>query len=570
MGLKRGQIEFEIEREEIRRRRFERLHRADMRGQLKQMMGESAEFRGLQEAVIRTVVRGDGPIVQITPTGGGKSLTFMLPAFCTPDGMTIVVTPLVALENDMEERCRKMGIDGYVWKSRGVQRGASLVFVTPESAVTKGFRSFVERMHGQEKLDRVMVDECHTALEWTKTFRPRIGQLGSALQEFGLQVICLTATLKRTEERLLYAQLGFEAERVRLFRERTTRRNIEYRVEIIEDREGEGVGRRSGGQRSAQEGARRWKQNGSAAKNNKGEEEDEVIERVCEVVKTWTEVNHNEGKVVIYGGTIERVKKIAASLDCVGYWNKAGSAEDKARWMEEWRTSVGGKSGWIVATNALGLGVDVPDVRLVVHAGMPRRLRDFVQESGRGGRDGKRSESVVVVQSSWMKEQQEIWTKRREERDRGGDNGVSEEGAVSKQAYEWEEDVVEFVEGKECRREVLDREMDGFMGRVGCEVGEEERCDVCRERALRMEAQVSRRGTSWVSIQSEEEEELARAAAAVEADYERSKRSIQWAEMEQVARVMKEAEDAADFEAELDDWSGRCIVCKVGGSEDEV
>ncbi|KAG8664053.1 uncharacterized protein FPOAC1_014120 [Fusarium poae] len=138
-----------------------------------------------------------------------------------------------------------------------------------------------------------------------------------------------------------------------------------------------------------------------------------------------------------------------------------------------------------------------------------------------------------------MKEQQEIWTKRREERDRGGDNGVSEEGAVSKQAYEWEEDVVEFVEG-ECRREVLDREMDGFMG---------------RERALRMEAQVSRRGTSWVSIQSEEEEELARAAAAVEADYERSKRSIQWAEMEQVARVMKEAEDAADFEAELDDWS---------------
>ncbi|RKL22022.1 hypothetical protein BFJ72_g14786 [Fusarium proliferatum] len=552
MGLKRGRMEFDMEREDIRRRRFERLHRADMRGQLKQMMGESAEFRGLQEAVIRTVVRGDGPIVQITPTGGGKSLTFMLPAFCTPDGMTIVVTPLVALENDMEERCRKMGIDGYVWKSRGVQRGASLVFVTPESAVTKGFRSFVERMHGQEKLDRVVVDECHTVLEWTKTFRPRIGQLGSALQEFGLQVICLTATLKRTEERLLYAQLGFEAERVRLFRERTTRRNIEYRVEIIEEEE-EGVGRRSG---------QRWKQNRSAIKDNKDEEEEEgkVMERVCEVVKMWTEANHKEGKVIIYGGTIERVKKIAASLDCIGYWNKAGSAEDKARWMEEWRTSVGGKSGWIVATNALGLGVDVPDVRLVVHAEMPRRLRDFVQESGRGGRDGKRSKSVVVVRSSWMKEQHGIWTKRREQRDRGGDNGVSEEGAVSKQAYEWEEDVVEFVEGKECRREVLDREMDGFMGRVGCEVGEEERCDVCRERALRMETQASRRDTSWVSIQSEEEEELARAAAAVEADYERSKRSIQWAEAEQVARVMKEAEDAADFEAELDDWSGRCIV----------
>lgn len=117
---KRRRAAFNVEREDLQRRRFERLHRTDIRGQLKQMMGEEAEFRGLQEQVIQLVMRGQWPIVQITPTGGGKSLTFMLLAYCTADGVTIVITPLVALENDMEQRCIRMGIDGYVWKSRGV------------------------------------------------------------------------------------------------------------------------------------------------------------------------------------------------------------------------------------------------------------------------------------------------------------------------------------------------------------------------------------------------------------------------------------------------------------------
>jgi superfamily II DNA helicase RecQ len=69
------------------------------------MMGPGASFRGLQEPMIRAVARGEWPIVQVTPIGGGKSLIFMLPAFCTPDSMTIVVSLLVALENDMEVRC---------------------------------------------------------------------------------------------------------------------------------------------------------------------------------------------------------------------------------------------------------------------------------------------------------------------------------------------------------------------------------------------------------------------------------------------------------------------------------
>lgn len=86
-------------------------------------MGEEAEFRGLQERVIGSVMRGDWRIVQVTPTGGGKSLTFMLAAYCTPDGVTIVIAPLVALEDDMEQRCVRMGIDGQVWRAGECSEG---------------------------------------------------------------------------------------------------------------------------------------------------------------------------------------------------------------------------------------------------------------------------------------------------------------------------------------------------------------------------------------------------------------------------------------------------------------
>lgn len=140
---------FDHKREEIRQKRFSRLHRINIKGQLEQMIGPSAAFRGLQEPVIRAVARGEWPIIQIIPTGSGKSLTFILPAYCTPDGVTVVVTPLVSLQDDIVGRCIKLGIDAYVWKSREVQRAALLVFVTPESAVSKGFRMFVERMYGQ-------------------------------------------------------------------------------------------------------------------------------------------------------------------------------------------------------------------------------------------------------------------------------------------------------------------------------------------------------------------------------------------------------------------------------------
>jgi len=116
------------------------------------------------------------------------------------------------------------------------------------------------------------------------------------------------------------------------------------------------------------------------------EREDTVEQRVSEVVSGW-------------------VKGTGAALGCVDYWNKAATAEDKSKIMEDWVGSTGGMTRVIAATKALRLGVDVADVRLVMDAGMPRDLGNFVQESGRGGRDGQKSESVVVVREGWLREQ---------------------------------------------------------------------------------------------------------------------------------------------------------------------
>jgi superfamily II DNA helicase RecQ len=129
-GGKRRRAPFDAHREEARFRRFVQLHQVDIRGALRSMMGDEAKFRGQQETVIRSIIRGEGPIVQVTGTGGGKSMSFMLPAYCSPNGTTIVIVPLTALREDMHGRCEKNKIDSYMWQSRGSHPVTTVVFAT--------------------------------------------------------------------------------------------------------------------------------------------------------------------------------------------------------------------------------------------------------------------------------------------------------------------------------------------------------------------------------------------------------------------------------------------------------
>ncbi|KAE9565779.1 hypothetical protein CGMCC3_g18040 [Colletotrichum fructicola] len=161
---------------------------------------------------------------------------------------------------------------------------------------------------------------------------------------------------------------------------------------------------------------------------------------------------------------------MAEALGCAAFHSSIGSTEDKASRLEAWRRGDGADGGVIVATNALGLGIDVPDVRLVVHAGMPRRLRDFVQESGRAGRDGQPSRSVVICSRAAVEEEE----KEKEAGEAAKDGRAAGGG--------WEVSTRIYIRGEVCRRIVLDEVMDGRTDRSGCEEGEEA-CDMCQQRA---------------------------------------------------------------------------------------
>lgn len=574
-GAKRGKADvFDSMREEARHRRFGRLHRADIRAQLRMMMGEGAAFRGQQEKVMRAIVRGESPVVQITGTGGGKSMSFMLPAFCSPDGTTIVVVPLVALREDLHGRCAESGIESHVWQGGGSNRAASIVFVTPESAVTKGFRDFVNRLQGRQALDRVVVDECHVLLDSGGEYRPKLRELGPALREWGVQRVFLTATLAPQDEGEFYRVAGLSAKEVRMFRSATTRKNIGYRVTIVK---------------------------GAAGKQEEAEDA-----KVCEVVREWMSRHEGgEGRVIVYAQSIERVERLSEALGCERYHSKVdarmeGKTARLRRWIKEGRL--------IVATNALGLGVDVGgvragvnevgSVRLVVHAGMPRKLRDFVQESGRGGRDGAVSRSIVVCGEArkMRKEEEEAgagagagagllavsnhgsedgsWThglkrqggeqdkKRLGKQDKTGEKGKGERGKQEREGGErWEAAAVEFVEGSRCRREVLDRVIDGRFRGSGCEA-DEEACDVCESR--QREAEVEEMIEAAVS-ESGSEEAVRESAKIGEENFERQRRQARFAAWQAAGERMKAASEAEGFRLELERWAGSCVVCSLGG-----
>jgi len=221
---------WEIEAEQGRTERRWLLQQARMETQLQQLLGsESAQFRGVQAAAIQAIQQGHSPVVAVMPTGSGKSILFMLPAWVAPRGTTVVVVPLIALRGDLQQRCAKLGILCVEWESRKPPDEASIVLVTPESAISEDFMTFLNRQRLQHRLDRIVVDECHLILNNQKDFRPAMAQL-SRLTAAQTQMVYLTATLPPIDERRLFHRIRAEPEDIQLFRARTYRTNVAYRV----------------------------------------------------------------------------------------------------------------------------------------------------------------------------------------------------------------------------------------------------------------------------------------------------------------------------------------------------
>jgi len=197
------------------------------------------------------------------------------------------------------------------------------------------------------------MDECHVVLDSGTDFQPKLRALGVEIVQWGTQLIFLTATLPLKDEEEFFKAMHIPAECVP-FRGPTTRRNIRYQVQEVEG---------------------------------------DTIEAIGQLVEEKLEQYAAPSKIIVYGGSVEQTIAIGEALECPIYHRNVDDRAGKARRMKE---LMEGKHRVIAATNALGLEVDLPDIQVVIHVGQPQKLRDYSQESGRAGRDGKSSEAIIV------------------------------------------------------------------------------------------------------------------------------------------------------------------------------
>jgi RecQ family ATP-dependent DNA helicase len=505
---KRKRAPFESEADEARIDRWGRLRKMDTAAQLQRMMGKAAEFWGVQKEAIDTIVAGKSHVVAVMPTGAGKSMLFMLPAWAEQGGTTVVVVPLIALRGDMMQRCRKLGILCAEWDSRRPPDAAAVVLVTPESAVREEFATFLNRLRATRQLDRIVIDECHIVLNRRYDFRKDMQRLGK-LAAAETQMVMLTATLPPSEEDELFRRMYVERDQVALFRAETARTNVAYQVVRIDE----------------------------AAKKK------EVEEMVLSIVRQKLR-KHKTGKVVVYGNSVPKVKELAKQLGCDAYHHKAVG---KASMLQAFAA---GNKRVIVATSALGMGVDIPDIRCIVHVDWPFTVLDYAQESGRAGRDGLRSEAVMIVQEG----------ERRAAEDKQAE---AEQQLV--RAY------VGIGETARCRRVVLDGYLDRReTRRVMCEEGEE-KCDVCRgadgaEDDKDVEAS-SKSGVSSENGSSNKEEMDTAEAERDEAQrvFEQQQQARRGPRQTLIQQRQQEFADVEWLRRHLAWWTKRCGICEAAG-----
>jgi ATP-dependent DNA helicase RecQ len=314
-------------------------------------------FRGHQAEIIEHVV-GGGDAMVLMPTGGGKSLCYQIPALCR-EGVTVVVSPLIALMRDQVEALKQLGVKAAALNSsiafsaavqieRQMAAGEiDIVYVAPERLLTDSFLALL----GRCKLALFAIDEAHCVSQWGHDFRPEYLKLTVLHERFPeVPRIALTATADAPTRRDIQERLQLEKGRV--FVAGFDRPNIRYRVPPKTDERGQLL---------------------------------EIIE------------SHKGESGIVYCMTRKSVERVAQALADRGWQALPYHAGlDKAVRDRHQDRFIKDDGVIVVATIAFGMGIDKPDVRFVVHLDLPKSLEAYYQETGRAGRDGLPSDAVML------------------------------------------------------------------------------------------------------------------------------------------------------------------------------
>ena len=326
---------------------------------LKQYWGYDS-FRDLQEEIITSIGEGKDTL-GLMPTGGGKSITFQVPALAQ-EGICIVITPLIALMKDQVQNLRKRGIKALAIYS-GMTRQEILtalencifgnykfLYISPERLDTEIFRIKLRSM----KVSMITVDESHCISQWGYDFRPaylKIAEIRELLP--GVPVLALTATATPEVVKDIQTRLNFREGNV--FRMSFERKNLAYIVRKTD---------------------------------NKTKELLHILQRIS-------------GSAIIYVRNRRRTKEITELLTNEGitadFYHAGLDNAVKDLRQKRWQS---GEVRVMVATNAFGMGIDKPDVRIVLHLDLPDSPEAYFQEAGRAGRDGEKAYAVILYAKS--------------------------------------------------------------------------------------------------------------------------------------------------------------------------
>jgi ATP-dependent DNA helicase RecQ len=315
-----------------------------------------SEFRPQQEEIITSVLE-QNDVIALLPTGGGKSICFQIPAL-SKEGVCIVISPLIALMQDQVENLNKRGIKAIHIPSRKSQDelitlfdnikfgGFKFLYISPERLQSY----FIQQKIKELAINLIAIDEAHCISEWGHDFRPSYRNI-RILKELkpNVNFIALTATANKKVIRDITKNLDLKEPKV--FRKSFLRKNLAYQIFTIEDK----------------------------------------LQRLIQIF------TKTKKPAIVYVNSRKKTEQIATFLNSKNFkssfYHGGMSSIEKNISFENWMTE---KTPIIVATNAFGMGIDKANVGLVIHLDLPSSIENYVQETGRAGRDQKKSFAVLL------------------------------------------------------------------------------------------------------------------------------------------------------------------------------